>query len=260
VGREFVVFAGLELQELGTLPWGIIPCPGRWQASGASARSSAILTLPGHQKPVATFANLKEQPSSTQNMPVLRDPKREKFAQLVASGVPTQPAYTQAGYIAPQNAPRLRNHPLVAKRIEELQTRNERKAEAIALKRDELIEILTDVIRSARERLSEARLPDALKAMEMLIKMAGWNEPERVNHGHVHIQVDSGLMEQLRAGYAQLAERRANTSSPPPPLPAGDGVADDTNCHQTPTTDPQQITEAPAIVSATEYGNSTNKK
>jgi hypothetical protein len=131
-------------------------------------------------------------------MPVLRDPKREKFAQLVASGVPTQPAYTQAGYIAPQNAPRLRNDPAVAKRIEELQARNERKAEAIALKRDKLIGILAEIVRAARARVSEARLADGLKAAEMLAKMCGWNEPEEVKHDHVHLQVDSALIEQLR--------------------------------------------------------------
>ena len=44
-----------------------------------------------------------------------------------------QAAFTQAGYKAPQNAPRLRNDELVAKRIEELQARNERKAEMAAL-------------------------------------------------------------------------------------------------------------------------------
>ena len=36
--------------------------------------------------------------------------------------------------------------PLVAKRIEELQARNERKAEMAALTRDELIAILTEIV------------------------------------------------------------------------------------------------------------------
>jgi phage terminase small subunit len=61
-------------------------------------------------------------------MPTLRNPKHEKFAQLVASGLTAQAAFTQAGYPCPQNAPRLRNNELVAKRIEEFQARNERKA------------------------------------------------------------------------------------------------------------------------------------
>ena len=71
-------------------------------------------------------------------MPTLRNPKHEKFAQLVASGVPANAAFTQVGYNAPQNSPRLRNNELVAKRIEELQVRNELEAEMAALTRDEL--------------------------------------------------------------------------------------------------------------------------
>ena len=114
-------------------------------------------------------------------MPALRNPKHEKFAQLVASGMTAQAAFTQAGYPSPQNAPRLRNNELVAKRIEELQVRNERKAEMAALSRDELIGILTDIVHATRDRLSEARPSDGLKAAEMLAKMCGWNEPERVN-------------------------------------------------------------------------------
>ena len=75
----------------------------------------------------------------------------------------------------------MRNNELVAKRIEELQARNERKAEIAALMRDELVSILTEIVHSTRARLSEARLTDGLKAAEMLAKMCGWNEPERVN-------------------------------------------------------------------------------
>jgi hypothetical protein len=102
----------------------------------------------------------------------------------------------------------LRNNPLVAKRIEELQARNERKAEAAALKRDELVAILTDIVKAARDRLKDARLSDPLKAAEMLTKICGWNEPEKPqDHQHVHMHVDAALIEQLRAGYATLAQR-----------------------------------------------------
>jgi hypothetical protein len=92
-----------------------------------------------------------------------------------------QAAFRQAGYNAPRNAPRLRNNEQVAKRIEELQVRNERKAEMAALSRDELIGILTEIVHATRARLSEARPGDGLKAAEMLAKMCGWNEPGRVN-------------------------------------------------------------------------------
>lgn len=59
--------------------------------------------------------------------------------------------------------------------------RNERKAEMAALSRDELIGILTEIVHATRARLSKARPGDGLKAAEMLAKMCGWNEPERVN-------------------------------------------------------------------------------
>ncbi|HEY5812072.1 MAG TPA: hypothetical protein VIT23_05425 [Terrimicrobiaceae bacterium] len=140
-------------------------------------------------------------------MPVLRNPKHENFAQLVASGMTTHAAFTQAGYPSPQNAPRLRNNELVAKRIEELHARNERKAEMAALTRDELVEILTEIVKSTRSRLSEARMADGLKAAEMFGKMCGWNEPEKVNVQSVEVKVDAALIEQLRAGYARLASK-----------------------------------------------------
>jgi hypothetical protein len=141
-------------------------------------------------------------------MPTLRKPKHEKFAQLVASGMTAQAAFTQAGYPSPQNAPRLRNNEQVAKRIEELQVRNERKAEMAALTRDELVRILTEIVHAARARLSEARPTDGLKAAEMLAKMCGWNEPEKVNVQSVEVKVDAALIEQLRAGYAELGRRQ----------------------------------------------------
>jgi hypothetical protein len=114
-------------------------------------------------------------------MPALKSPKHERFAPLVASGIAANAAFTQVGYKAPQNSPRLRNNELVAKRIEELQARNERKAEMAALTRDELVGILTDIVHAARNRLLETRTADGLKAAEMLAKMCGWNEPERIN-------------------------------------------------------------------------------
>jgi hypothetical protein len=137
---------------------------------------------------------------------MLINPKHEKFAQLVASGMTAYEAYTQVGLKSPQNAPRLRNNELVAKRIEELYERNARKAEMQALKRDDLIEILTEMIQAVRPRLSEARPSDGLKAAEMLTKMCGWNQAEQVQHSHVELRVDAALLAQLRAGYAALAK------------------------------------------------------
>ena len=140
-------------------------------------------------------------------MPALKDPRHEKFAQLVASGISANAAFTQVGYKGPENSPRLSRNELVARRIEELQARNERKAEMAALTRDELIGILTEIVHATRARLSEARPGDGLKAAEMLAKMCGWNEPERVNVQSVEVKVDAALIEQLRAGYRQLTSK-----------------------------------------------------
>ncbi len=133
-------------------------------------------------------------------MPALKDPRHEKFAQLVASGISANAAFTQVGYKGPENSPRLSRNELVARRIEELQARNERKAEMAALTRDELIGILTEIVHATRARLSEARPGDGLKAAEMLAKMCGWNEPERVNVQSVEVKVDA-------AGYRQLTSK-----------------------------------------------------
>ena len=79
----------------------------------------------------------------------------------------------------------------------------------VALSRDELIRILTDIVQSTRTLLSDARPTDGLKAAEMLAMMCGWNEPEQVKHDHVHLQVDAALIEQLRAGHAALVARES---------------------------------------------------
>jgi hypothetical protein len=154
-------------------------------------------------------------------MPVLKNPRHERFAQLVASGISANAAFTQVGYKGPQNSSRLSRNELVARRIEELQARNEKKAEMAAMTRDELVQILTEIVQAIRSRLAEARPADGLKAAEMLTKMCGWNEPEKVNVQNVEVRVDAALIEQLRAGYAQLSERRAKACLP---LPGGAGV------------------------------------
>ena len=77
-----------------------------------------------------------------------------------------------------------------------------------ALTRDELVGILTEIVHAARNRLLETRTADGLKAAEMLAKMCGWNEPERVNVQSVEVRVEAALIEQLRAGYAELGVRQ----------------------------------------------------
>ena len=45
-----------------------------------------------------------------------------------------------------------------------------------------------DIVHATRARLSEARPADGLNAAEMLAKMCGWNEPERVNVQSVEVK------------------------------------------------------------------------
>lgn len=55
-------------------------------------------------------------------MPILQDPKREKFAQLLARGIPTIDAYVRAGYKRNTgNATALKKKPDMVARVEELQ-------------------------------------------------------------------------------------------------------------------------------------------
>jgi hypothetical protein len=42
----------------------------------------------------------------------------------------------------------------------------------------------------------------------LMVKMCGWNEPERVNVQSAEVKVDAALIEQLRAGYAELGIRQ----------------------------------------------------
>jgi len=112
-------------------------------------------------------------------MPTLRNPKHEKFAQLVASGMAANAAFAQVGYRAPQNSPRLRNNDLVGQRIEELQVRNERKAEMAALTRDELVGILTDIVHAARSRCKRLALPTDSRLLRCWPRCAAGTNPRR---------------------------------------------------------------------------------
>ena len=82
-------------------------------------------------------------------MPTLRNPKHEKFAQLVSSGMTAQAAFTQAGFNATKRTTAAQQR-VSGQTIEELQIRNEKKAEMAALSRDELIGILAEIVHAAR--------------------------------------------------------------------------------------------------------------
>jgi hypothetical protein len=68
---------------------------------------------------------------------------------------------------------------------------------------------------------------EALKAAELLAKLAGWNEPERTEHQHVHLAVDAGLIAQLRGARklrAHLYQARRQIVSSAGGFQAGPGL------------------------------------
>jgi hypothetical protein len=75
-----------------------------------------------------------------------------------------------------------------------------------ALKRDELIEILSDIVKAARNRLLKARTADGLKAAEMCPRCPVGTNLTVGYQQQLSIQVDAKLIEELRKGAAQLAQ------------------------------------------------------
>ena len=158
-------------------------------------------------------------------MPTLKNPRHERFAQFIALGTMSRAeAFRQAGFKAKradQGAYELVRRPEIAARINALreeaaQSAANRSIQAIT--RQELAELLGKVVRAGFSKPEIAKPYEALKAAELLAKMLGYNEPDKSVHNHVHLQVDAALIEQLRCGYAELAQRSAKACLP---LPSG---------------------------------------
>jgi hypothetical protein len=130
-------------------------------------------------------------------MPILANPRHERFAQLVVSGKHSDmEAFRLVGYseTGSGNAARLRVNESVAARIEELRARN---AEKCQFSRDQAVQYLVEILTTPIEevtvghRLAQSydaksgkiELPNKLGAMQLLAKMCGWNEPEKHEHG-----------------------------------------------------------------------------
>lgn len=142
------------------------------------------------------------------------NPRQESFARLMAVGTLSLiEAYRQAGYSekgGSKAAKTLALLPSVASRIATLKRELHPTIEAKHLvTRDKLIGWLMDLAGKAKGELAR------LKAIELLAKMQGYNEPAAVQHSHVHVQVDAGLMEQLKVGHAALLEKQQAALPPP---------------------------------------------
>jgi Terminase small subunit len=132
-------------------------------------------------------------------VPVLKNVKHEKFAQLCATGLSRAEAYrkaagARAGKNSDANSDDWLNARGVRKRIQQLQERN---AERSEMTREEALQWLADLIRTpigsvgkdsplvqAYEEDSEGnvkvRLADKIAGFQTLCRMTGWNEPEKI--------------------------------------------------------------------------------
>jgi len=131
-------------------------------------------------------------------MPLVKNPRHEQFAQLVASGnLSHAEAFREAGYSetgAKENASRLMTNDNVSARIEELRARN---AEKCQLSRDQAVQYLVEILKtpigevnvdhrlcqSHDAKSGKVELPSKLGAMRLLAKMCGRLEPEKHEHG-----------------------------------------------------------------------------
>jgi hypothetical protein len=140
----------------------------------------------------------------------LKNPRREKFAQAVARGRQQTSAYEEAGFVsrgklACNSSMRLLKDPTVTARIEEL------RAEALTeyrLNRRKVLDYLVDVILTPAGHVVDGdplcqsfrtsdkgrtmRMPDKIRAAEMLAKLCGWFPTEKPEAGPVEVIVTIG--------------------------------------------------------------------
>ena len=101
-------------------------------------------------------------------MPVLKNAKYERFAQLIVEGIKTEDAYEQAGYKAHRgNASRLRTNESVLRRVEELQGKAAKKVLVT-------VESITQELEEARKiALNEKQTSAAVSASMGKAKLFG---------------------------------------------------------------------------------------
>jgi hypothetical protein len=130
-------------------------------------------------------------------VPALQSIRHEKFAELIAGGMPAAQAYREVtGRIANSDVQsvKMRKRAGVERRIKELKEQNSQRAQ---MTREELLAFYTEVIRTPADQVPpgspviqayeetleggrKIRIVDKAAAGVALAKMTGWNEPERV--------------------------------------------------------------------------------
>ena len=90
-------------------------------------------------------------------------------------------------------------------RIEQLRAKQQAKTEAkLEISRDRIVKELADI---AFAPATPSGSMTKLKAIELLAKLQGYNEPERQSVQHLHLHVNESVMTQLRAGHEALLAR-----------------------------------------------------
>jgi len=136
-------------------------------------------------------------------MPVLTNPKHERFAQELAKGKSASEAYVAAGYRESRSAAsRLSTNVNVAQRVAELQ---ERAADGVVLTRQWVIEQLIDNVSKAKsgEKLDGAT---ANRALELLGKELGMFI-ERVEATNVNYAISGEPVDSVEEWAEQFAPK-----------------------------------------------------
>jgi hypothetical protein len=139
-------------------------------------------------------------------MPVLKNARHERFAQLIAAGETTLKAFEKAGYKSDApNATRMRNVDKVAKRIDELLTTSANKVtDQIAFNREWIMDKLRGIVERAlpvqAQPSDKPEFAAANRALELLGKELGmFVDRKEVRTGSLLDEVEPSELEQLRA-------------------------------------------------------------
>ncbi len=173
-------------------------------------------------------------------MACLSNPRRERFAQLLAVSVPDLPAYLEAGFeggeFAAKNASRLKHNPKVAARVAELCATTEQVVEirrtmldefyvaCIKVDRMAMLERiegdgLTHVERSLIEGREETKygikylMPRKLEAAAQLAKLHGLEKPLKIAETTAEGKELPSIADRARARAAFIAKTQAEMAA-----------------------------------------------
>ncbi len=141
-------------------------------------------------------------------MPALKNTRHEAFAQALASGSTMNEAYAKSGYKSDRgHASRMAANGSITKRVEELIRETAQKA---SMTRADLVDWCERVLRAKPSEASAdsdicqtvmtkagpfTSLCDKGGAFDRLVKLCGWNEPEKLEMGITGLEA---LVKRLR--------------------------------------------------------------